>query len=266
MNLDDFHNNWVTRLGMWHIGAGVTLRDRDLLHDFTSWTWMQHYIFAITGKEITEKQALLLQKIWSLCGSYPDPRIWPNTVASICGNIRSTAALAVSAATSVAEAQRYGRGADIQAAEFLVSLKTSLTAGQSLEGIVIQAIKNRIMRGFGRPIRKDGDERIRPMMAYVREHGFEGGYYIRLIFEIEKIIQQSRYKHLHMNIAIVAAALGLDIGLSPREYYYYTVISYTAGVLPCYIDALEHQIGEFLPLRCEDILYIGKSSATGWAE
>lgn len=266
MNLSDAYDNWVTRLGMWHIGAGVTLRNRDLLNDFTGWSWMRHYIFAVTGKEITEKQAQLLEKIWSLCGSYPDPRIWPNTVASICGTVRSTGALAVAAATAVAEAQRYGRGADIQAANFLVSIKTSLDGGIPLEKLVLNAIKNRSLRGFGRPIRKDGDERIEPMMTFAEQHGFAQGEYIRLIFDIESVIQQSRFRHLYMNIAIVVAALALDVGLSPRDYYYYTLLSYTAGVLPCFVDALEHPPGAFLPLRCEDINCLAPPEISSWID
>lgn len=260
MNLSNAYNNWVTRLGMWHIGNGVTLRNRDLLKDFNNWSWMRHFVFAITGKEITPKQAELLEKIWSLCGSYPDPRIWPNTIASICGTVRSTGALAVAGATAVAEAQRYGRGADVQAANFLVSIKKELESGTPLEELVLNGIKKRTLRGFGRPIRKDGDERIEPMMAYVREHGFEQGEYVRLIFDIESIIQQSRFRHLQINIAIVVAALALDVGFSPREYYYYTLLSYTAGILPCYVDALQHQPGEFLPLRCEDINCLAQPS------
>ena len=111
---------WHTRMGMAIPEKGkVIFRGKDLFRDLNNLPWMGLLLYGITGRIPDDKQIRLFEGIWTLCTSYPDPRIWNNRVAALAGTVRSTAALGISAATAVSEASLYGRRPDIRAVDFL---------------------------------------------------------------------------------------------------------------------------------------------------
>ena len=60
-----------------------------------------------------------------------------------------------------------------------------------------------------------------------------------------------------MNCAGLLAALSADIGLSPREHYFFLFPVFLAGMVPCYMDAAERVEGTLLPLPCDGVAYVG---------
>jgi hypothetical protein len=115
--------------------------------------------------------------------------------------------------------------------------------------------KYRGIAGYGRPVTRH-DERIRPLMSLAEELGFSEGPYVELAFAIERALLRGRWR-LHMNVLGVGAALAADQGLSRQEFYQFLVLCFSAGMLPCYIDALSKPEGSFFPLRCERLRYKG---------
>lgn len=70
--LAEYEDNWVTAMG-----AGlrrVVLRGKDVLSDLGHRPWMEYLVYAITGRESSEL-ARLIEGIWAISCSYPDPRI-----------------------------------------------------------------------------------------------------------------------------------------------------------------------------------------------
>jgi hypothetical protein len=199
----------------------------------------------------------LFEGIWTLCTSYPDPRLWNNRIAALAGTARSTATLAISAANAASEASIYGHRPVIRAIDFLFRTQQSLEKGGNLAELIKTELKKyRVIPGYGRPvIRKD--ERIEPLMALAEELGFSKGPYVKLVFDVERVLLQGRWR-LYMNIAAFSAALIADQGLSAHEYYHLAILSFSAGMFPCYIDALEKIEGTFFPLTCDRIQYEGK--------
>jgi hypothetical protein len=118
--------------------------------------------------------------------------------------------------------------------------------------------EQRGIAGYGRPI-TSADERIAPMMALVRKTNLEGGPHLKLAFEMEKILLAGRWR-LHMNYAALAAALAADFGMSPREYYFFGIPAFLAGMPPCYLDAAQKPESLLFPLPCRVILYEGVPS------
>lgn len=212
-------------------------------------------MFAITGRNFTMQQMKVLQAMWTYT-SYPDARIWNNRAVALAGTTRSTGSLGISAAIAISDAQLYGRGIDRRAIEFLIRAKTCLDKGESLSELVRTELKTkRSIAGFGRPI-VAADERIAPMMALVREQGLDGGSYLKLAFEIEKILLTGRWR-LHMNYGALVAALATDLGLSPIESYFFGIPAFLAGMPPCYLDAAEKPEGQLFPLPCRMLSYEG---------
>jgi hypothetical protein len=197
----------------------------------------------------------VLNAIW-VYTSYPDPRLWNNRVTALAGTARSTGALGIGAAVAVSEASIYGRRPDIRAIDFLKRARSRTDAGEKLSDVIEKELSRyRTISGYGRPITRI-DERIPPMQRLLQESGMEDGPYIRLCFDIEKILLDGRLR-MHMNIAALYAAVALELGLTPRQYYLFMIPCFVAGMLPCSIEASEKPEGSFLPLRCERLAYAG---------
>lgn len=254
---------WVTSMGACFPGQGrVVFRGHDLFRDLADLPWMGLLLFGITGRVPDSAQIRLFEGMWTLCTSYPDPRIWNNRVAALAGTARSTAALGIAAATAVSEASIYGRRPDIRAIDFLYRTRNHLDQGATLTELIREELnKYRVVPGYGRPISQK-DERIEPLMALAKELGLASGPYVALAFQIEEVLKNGRFR-FRMNIAGLAAALAADQGLSPREFYHYLLLSFSIGMLMCQIDAHEKPEGTLFPLRCAHIAYAG-TSARAW--
>lgn len=250
-------DHWTTSMGSAFSQEGIIFRGKDLFHELNELSWMELLFYGITGRIFTKKQMRLFEGIWTLCTSYPDPRLWNNRVAALAGTARSTATLAISAANAVSEASIYGHRPIIRAIDFLFRTQQSLKQGNDLAELIKAELKKyKTIPGYGRPITRK-DERIEPLMALAEKLGFSQGPYVKLAFEIEKKLLEGRWR-LYMNVAALSAALVADQGLSRHEYYHYAILSFSAGMFPCYIDALKKTEGTFFPLSCDRIQYEGK--------
>ena len=249
-------DHWETRMGKSFPGERVVYRGKDLFHDLNHLTWMQLYLYGITGHLFTEIQAKLFEGMWTLCTSYPDPRLWNNRVGSLAGTLRTTGTLALSAAIAVSEARIYGGNPIIRAINFLIRTKSKLDQGINLQAIIEGELEiHRVIPGYGRP-RANKDERIAPLLNLAKSLNLADGPYTQLAFAVEEILLKGRWR-MRMNVAALAAALAADHGLSEREFYFFLIPSFTAGIMPCFIEASQHPEGTFLPLSCERISYSG---------
>ena len=249
-------DHWETRMGLAFPGERVVYRGKDLFQDFKHLSWMQLYLYGITGRIFTDQQSKLFEGMWRLCTSYPDPRLWNNRIGSLSGTTRSTGTLGLSAAIAVSEASIYGRRPDIRAINFLIRAKNGLDQGKNLQEIAEAELKKyRGIYGYGRPI-VNRDERIMPLLEHAKELSLADGHYTQIAFEVEKILLHGRWR-MRMNVAALGAALAADQGLTEREYYLFLIPCFTAGIMPCFIEASDRQEGTFLPIRCERIKHEG---------
>ncbi len=259
--LESYEDILITEMGAWFQGERVVFRGRDLFNDLNEKNWMDLLLFGITGRDFDARQITLFERIWTLCTSYPEPRIWNNRIAALGGTARTTACLAISAATAISEASIYGRRPDIRAIDFLFRAKKHIESGGDLGDLIKREFKTYgVILGFGRPI-IERDERIGPILQVANELGLDQGEYVRLAQEIESTILQN-HGGPRMNVAAILAALAADQGMDTQDYYRFMILSFSAGMFPCYIDAFNKAEGSFFPLRCERIMYLGKSPRT----
>ena len=255
-NLSEYENNWTTRMGGSIVGEKVILKGKDLLKDLRTNSWFELLLFGITGRKFDQNQVKLFEAIWVISTSYPDPRIWNNRIAALAGTVRSTGSLAIGSATAASEAEIYGQLPMIRVIDFLWRAKARIDNGEDLIEIVFNEIEgNNKIYGFGRPV-ATGDERINPLMRTAEELGFKDGTFVKLIYEIEKILLRKSPK-LGMNVAALDAALCADQGFSPKEFYYFMSLCFSAGIVFCVLDAQGNKEGCFMPLRCERVSYQG---------
>lgn len=260
--LKEFEDNWVTAMGAWFPGERVVLRGKDVLSELNHHRWMEYLIFAITGVE-SPRLARLVEGIWTISTSFPDPRLWNNRVAALAGTARSTGVLAVAAGVAVSEATIYGLRPIKGAIDFLYRVDRERAQGHQIKELVQKELKKyRAVYGYGRPLVR-ADERIAPLMEFAKSLGAGEGKFIKLAFEIEDYLKNSRLKY-QMNIAAVAAGLLADEGVLPTEEYYFATLSFAAGMFPSYIDALDKPEGAFFPLRVDRIACKGVPAARKW--
>ncbi|MEM7304298.1 MAG: hypothetical protein AAF372_02090 [Pseudomonadota bacterium] len=252
----EFEDSWKTTLGGSVTGERVVVHGRNLFEELNDYSWLKLLLFMITEREFNQNELEMLDKLWTFSVSYPDPRVWNNRVSALAGTAGSTPALAVGAASAVSEAKIYGGQAILGAFDFIVDCKNKIDSGQKLDDIIRQELKiNRAVYGYGRPIVKR-DELIAPFEKVMRKLGFDQGDHVKLIYQIEDILKNGRWR-MQMNIAALSAAIGADMGLSAKEYYLWTVNSFNAGITACFLDANNKMPGALFPVRCKRIKYEG---------
>ena len=255
VDLRKTEGNWQTEMGGSIPGERVVIRGKDLFSELSDYSWMQLLLFMITGREFSKKESEFLDRLWALCISYPDPRVWNNRVAALAGTVRSTPALGISAGSAVSEAKFYGGQATLGAFEFLRECKSKLDSGEDLEQIIREELKvNRAIYGFGRPVTSK-DERISPVQDLIHANGYEKGEYILLAYDIESILKTSRLR-FNLNIAGSGCSSGAaDMKFTSYEYYLWLVTAYnrrislrvmrmhTAKILvPCFLCVVQELI------------------------
>jgi citrate synthase len=251
-----FQDHWPTNKGAWIPGEAVRYRDKSLFDDFADRSWFALMLYGLNGEMLSESQAMVVQRIWAISASFPDPRLWNNRVAALAGTTRSTGSLALAAATAVTEAKIYGARPVFLGAMFLRDIRDRAEAPAELEAFILDKLDSeRVLPGFGRPL-ISADERIVPLLAEFDKLGAGNGLYVSLVEQIEAILAKHRYR-LKPNIAIYCAAAFLDLGFDPRQSYLIAVLAFSAGMFPCYIDAEEKKEGMLFPLDCHSIRYSG---------
>ena len=257
--LEQCEDNWQTSMGGMLFDQGlvsaVLLRGKDIFTELRDKTWVEYLLFAVTGSE-NPKLARLIEGIWVISSSYPDPRLWNNRVAAFAGTARSTGHLAVAGAVAVTEASIYGGQPILKVADFLSRAANQLQQGEQLQQVLdTELIQNGKIYGYGRPGFCE-DERIQPLLNYTEEADVKRGRHTELVFAIEKYFVNCK-RRLQPNIAALAASFLLDQGLKAREIYYIYILGFSGGFLSCYLDAQAQPEGALFPLRSKRIKYCG---------
>jgi citrate synthase len=131
-------------------------------------------------------------------------------------------------------------------------------AGLSAEQIIQQECERHRgkpkITGYARPI-ATGDERVAAMEIVTKDLGFTVGDHLSLAYEVQDVLLD-KYNE-SMNINGYVSAFMLDQGYSVEEIYHICAVCVESGVLACYVEANDRPAESFLPLRCDDIEYIG---------
>ena len=245
-----------SRMGGFVPGSHVTIRGLDLHSAFKSADWMDLYVFSITGRRLNAEQLKMLEAMWTYT-SYPDARLWNNRVAALAGSTRSTGAMGIAAALAVSEARIYGGGVYIPSITFLQETYKAVNSGGSIAECVRNELRiRRGIAGYARPLTSK-DERIVHILDLARKLGLDQGPHLLLAQEIDAFLSNGRWR-MRINYAAITAAIAADMDFSPREYYLYGFPAFMAGMLPCYIEAVEKPEGALFPVPCEHIDYTGK--------
>lgn len=242
--LYDAESEWESSVGGTIPGEGAFFRGKDMFKTFDSSNWIGMLYFSCTGKKLSENSEKFFNGIYSMCFSYPDARIWNNGVAALAATSRSTAQLGISAANAVSEATFYGGPPVMKSLDFFRRAKSKLDEGKSLEEIVVEEKQNnKFIFGYGRPVTLK-DERIEPMLILLKKLDLYERPHIKLALAINEQLKLDN-KHIGINAGGLFAAFCADEGMLPQELYYMMSISFSVGMVACYVDGLEKKEGLF---------------------
>lgn len=260
--LEAFEGPMRTRMGQCFPGERTVFRGVDLHTEFHDAEWIDVYMFGILGRRLPKNALKVLQTIWTYT-SYPDARLWNNRVAAMAGSARGTGGQALAAGIASSEAAIFGRQTETGASDFLVRALARVRAGDELEQIVRDELRlhKRIM-GYGRPVATEFvDERIPLTLALMQREGLAMGPHWKLAFEVEAMLEKILQRRLPMTYAMVVG-IPLDLGMTPHEAYLAFQPAFVAGMIPCYLEALERPPGATFALRCDRIHYQGPGPRT----
>ncbi len=266
-----WEQEWPTAQGRYFPGERAVVCGRDLFSELNHMSWIEFLIFGVCGYVPDKKAVRMLNAIWVLCPSYPDPRLWPIRIGTLAGVARSTGALGVHAGNAISEASVYGYATGQKATALLLEVARRHKAGETIYQIVRDIILSRPqgvratsgkdrtpspVSGFGRPV-STKEERLEPLLNVAKELGLTEGPIVKLAFAMEKEFLSMGLKNMFMNVGGLVSALYCDLGFSPQQQYYLSVLQHSAGIVFSSVDAVKHPEGSFFPLRCENIEYKG---------
>ncbi len=245
-----------SKMGKAFLCERVVFRGKDLHHDLCQNDWFSLYLYSITGREFTDLEKKALNFIWTAT-SYPDPSIWPNNNSALAGSVRTTASLALMSGMVVSEASLYGRRPDKRAIDFFLRAGKAIDAGSSLEAFIELELRlYKRIYGYGRPL-VNVDERIPHTIHKMQELGLRQGRYFQMALDVYQYLNKK--KGLSINVAALDAAICADCGFDANEYHLFMIPAFLSGMVPCYLEANEKREGAFFPIRCESIVFSGKS-------
>jgi hypothetical protein len=244
--------------GGWRVGQGVYSHGYSMLDELVGEkSYFQIMILNATGKLVERRLADWSEAMYG-CLSWPDPRIWCNQIGALAGEAKTSVVVGTTAGIMAADSKMYGMYTILDGIEFIQSALDKYNNNQTPAEIINNNIKKNRgklnITGYVRPVAK-GDERIEVMERVSRQLKFDDGPHIKLAYQIEDEIKK-RFGE-GMNINGYVAAFFSDQGFSANEVYQIFSTVVMSGVTACYLDTLQKPNDSFLPLRCDDIEYLG---------
>ncbi len=257
---DKNRNKIYSKKGGWLIGKGVFSHGYEMMNELVGEvSYMQVMILNATGRMPERRLADWFEAV-HICLSWPDPRIWCNHIGALGGTAQASTVAATVAGILANDSRTYGTKPLFDGLSFIQEAMEKSAQGVSVEEIVAYECAKHggkpYIMGYARPIAK-GDERVPAMERTAETLGFSIGEHLNLGYDIEKVLMDKFNEGMNIN-GYMSAFLS-DQGFSPVEVYRICSVLVNSGVTACYIDVCDRPAGSFLPLRCDDVSYQGKS-------
>lgn len=255
-------NKIISKRGGWQIGVGVHNFGYDMMKDLAGKkNYFQVLVLNCTGRLPSEEFGKWLGGLF-ICLSWPDPRIWCNTMGALAGTMKARITSGVASGMLSSDSPMFG-GSEVMniSSTFIQEALKERESGKSVEVVIKEDLERRakIMRkpvipGYARPL-ATGDERVPTMTKFARDLGIEPGKHERLANEINGYLLETQNESI--NIGGYFAAFLSDRGFSPKESMRIFATLVNNGVHACHIEEEDNPPLSFMPMTCDDVDYIG---------
>lgn len=252
-----------SRAGGWRMGDDVVIRGYRLFEElFEHVSYMQVVVLNATGRLVTPELARWFEA--SAIGlSWPDARLWCNHVGAMAGTARASVAAGSVAGVLAADSYMYGGSRNYARGMAFITEALALRRGGASVAEIMARCKHRdgkpVAMGYARPI-YGTDERIVPMVRLQGQLGLAAGPHQALAFEIHDYLRDAFGGGI--NIAGYNVAFLVDHGFDATDVQRIRCFATVSGVTACHVDTSQRPPGAHLPLRCDDIEYIGPPDAS----
>lgn len=255
-NLWDRNRNRISsNKGGWRIGEAVYNQGYSQLEDLVGHTsYFQVMLLNVTGRLPDIRLAKWLENTFS-CASWPDSRIWCNQMGALAGSSKSTAVAGTVAGVLASDSVIYGPGVMDHCMEFIGNALKEYKNGKTVQQIVDEQFGRKgSVPGYARPIAK-GDERVVAMQRVSSDLEFVVGEHEALAMKINEYLSENHDECI--NVGGYMVAFLSDHGFSATEVKRMTTLIVVAGVQACHAETYDKPAGTYLPMRCDDINYVG---------
>lgn len=262
MNNDKWLSSGRAFLGDGIFWNGMNLH-KDLIPKMNN-SVFRMFVYAVVDRELPE-WALQILEYMGLNASFPDVGIWPNLSTALASNHGATQAVSMLSGLGMCQSSYYGRIPEYRSSTFFNKLNQEVLLGnQDLELFIDNYIKqNKIIYGYGRPL--EGvklDERVYYMLEFLEKINKVNSPIIQTCLKVHKIL--NKRKNLTMNISSLCAAIGVEVGLTPREYTNILFYSLLNGQMFCSRESDEAERGSLFPLTCDQVLSLNNNPTKRW--
>jgi hypothetical protein len=211
----------------------------------------------LLGRRPEPREIRMIDTLITL-NAYPDIRIWSIRSGAFAAAAGSPISAACAASHTSHNAALFGVGASL-AFRHLITWLARSTTGENLESIVERMLDEKaLFPGFGRPLVKGHDERVKRLEALLKEWNYPLGRFTKLYFRLAEILWEK--KGIHPNFASIHVALLMDPPFQLNDSKITAVSQFIiniAAITPiCEIADRESGM-PLLPLRIDDIEYRG---------
>jgi citrate synthase len=255
---DQYRGKIYSRKGGWTMGQGIQSHGYSLLDEIHGKATMtQLMIMNITGSLPEARLAQFVDGFF-ICLSWPDTRIWCNKIGVFSALTRSSITAAIAAGGLAGDSKIYGAGTARAVSKFVdlayqQIIEKRLSIKDFFDNFAYERGKLKAP-GFARPLAK-GDERIPAMTRLARKLGYKTGTYMQMVTDMEAYLVESQGEG--MNLAGYFTAFMKDQGFSVDEIEGIAAFAVSGGVYAAYFEYINQSPNSFLPLRVNDIEYIG---------
>lgn len=259
---DERRHKVISKRGGWQVGIGVHNCGYDMMKDLAG---KKNYFQVLTlnsiGRLPSEEFGKWLGALF-ICLSWPDPRIWCNTMGALSGTLKARIGSGVASGILSSDSPMFG-GNEVMliSSTFIQDAQKEREKGKSVDVVIKEDLERRakIMRkpvipGYARPL-ATGDERVPTMTNFARKLGFPVGKHEQLASEINEYLLETQNESI--NIGGYFAAFMSDQGFTPKENMRILTTLVNNGVHACHVEEEDNPPLSFMPMTCDDVDYRG---------
>lgn len=220
-------------------------------------TFTQAFVLALTGKLPNVSEDKLINAIFT-DNALTDPRFWLFKNARLGATVKTTPAAAIAAGLFANEGEWLSSGAAYNISTFFKKVLSDASKNHQLAEIIKEKLKkNETISGYGRVLARGPDERNPALLSIAKKYNLDSGKFLKLSFEIEKLLQENKNSNLYLNNGGLVCALLLDMGFLPNHIMLFYHLVFFIGIAGNIVEAYDEPPGKFLPLSIDDIDYTG---------
>ncbi len=234
----------------------VEVRGHDLCGELMGrMTFTGYFHLLLTGREATDEQRFFLDLLLIAIAEHG---MMPTNVAARMTLAADPGSLHGAVAAGILGAGPVILGTSEECAALLAAAQAEVAAGATPADVTARRARatresGARLPGFGHPVHKPLDPRAERVLELADEHGVSGPH-VQLARDFRVAAEGAWGRPLVMNVAMVIAAVMLDLGFSAAIVKAVPILARTAGLLAHLAEEQQHPLGFLMAAAAEQAI------------